>query len=86
LHTAEAFEEAIPVFERITTPQFWTHAYLAACHGALGHTEEAAEHVRKTLALKPEFTVSAFSKSLPYRNPADLQRFLGTLRRGGLPD
>ena len=85
LHTAEAFEEAIPVFERITTPQFWTHAYLAACHAALGHTDEAAEQVRKTLALKPDFTVSAFSKFLPYRNAADLNRFLESLRRGGLP-
>jgi adenylate cyclase len=85
LHTAEAFEESIPVFERITTPQFWTHAYLAACHAALGHTGEAAEQVRKTLALKPEFTISAFSKALPYRNAADLDGFIEGLRRGGLP-
>ncbi len=86
LHTAEAFEEAIPIFERITTPQFWTHAYLSACHAALGHTGEAAEQVRKTLALKPEFTVLAFSRFLPYRNAADLDRFVESLRRGGLPN
>jgi adenylate cyclase len=86
LHTAGEFEEAIAVFERITTPQFWTHAYLAACHAAMGHTAEAAEHVGKTIALKPDFTVSAFAKTLPYRSAADRDRFAAGLRLGGLPN
>jgi hypothetical protein len=38
------------------------------------------------MELKPEFTVSAFSKHLPYRNAADLGRFVEGLRRGGLPN
>ena len=86
LQTAGAFEEAIPVFERITTPQFWTHAYLAGCYAALNRPTEAADHVRKTLTLKPEFGLSAFSGFLPYRSPADLERFLDSLRLSGLPD
>jgi hypothetical protein len=50
LHTAGAFEEAIPVFERIANPQFWTYAYLAACQAALGNTEKASE---LKIAIKP---------------------------------
>jgi hypothetical protein len=63
--------EKIESDQRTTKPQFWTHAYLAACHAALEHRAEAEEQVKKTLPLKPEFTVSTFSGFLPYRNSAD---------------
>ncbi len=86
LHTSGAFEEAIAAFERISTAQFWTHAYLAACYSSTGNEAKAGEHVSETLALRPDFRLSRFSRHLPYRDKADLHRFLETLRRAGLPD
>lgn len=86
LHTAGCVAEAIPVFENVSEPQFWTHAYLAACHAAIGNTEKAREQVHQTLKLRPDFKVSEFAAHLPYRSSSDLQSFLDTLRRGGLPD
>ena len=86
LHTAGDFGDAIGVFERITTPQIWNHVYLAACHAALSHPHETAEHVRKVMALKPDFSVSEFAKLLPYRDTVDFANFLKELRRTNLPD
>jgi adenylate cyclase len=81
LHTAGDFEEAIGAFERIATPQYWVHVYLAACHASVGHPEEAAEHVEKAIALKPDFSISEFAKIMPYRDAGDLKNFLVGLRR-----
>jgi adenylate cyclase len=84
-HTAEEFELAIPAFEHIATPQFWTHAYLAACYAAIGESRKAAQHVAETISARPDFTVSGFAGHLPYQSQASLDRFLDTLRQAGLP-
>jgi adenylate cyclase len=86
LHTAGEFKQAIPVFERIETPQFWTHAYLAACYAAVGDEAKAARQVDATIASAPNFTISAFAQTLPYLHKPDLHRFTDTLRGAGLPE
>jgi adenylate cyclase len=86
LHSAGNFEAAIPVFESVTTPQFWTHAYLAACYTATGNHARAQTHRDLTLAMRPGFGTASFSAALPYRDKRDLQRYIGTLRAAGLPD
>jgi len=86
LHSAGNFEAAIPVFESVTTPQFWTHAYLAACYTAIGNHARAQTHRDLTLAMRPGFGISSFSAALPYREKGDLQRYIRTLRAAGLPD
>ena len=57
---------------------------LAACAVALGHVEEARQAVRKVLALKPGFSLAAFAKSQPYKDPKHLDRLLDHLRTAGL--
>jgi adenylate cyclase len=86
LHSAGNFEAAIPVFESVTTPQFWTHAYLAACYTAIGNQARAKTHRDLTLAMRPGFGLSSFSAVFPYRDKRDLQRYIRTLRAAGLPD
>lgn len=86
LHSANNFEAAIPVFESVTTPQFWTHAYLAACYTAIGNHTRAKSHRDLTLAMRPGFGTSSFSAALPYRDKRDLLHFIHTLRAAGLPD
>jgi TolB-like protein/DNA-binding SARP family transcriptional activator/Tfp pilus assembly protein PilF len=85
LHTAEQHAEAIAVFKRIDTPQFWVHAYLAACYEALGQSGQAKPHAARMLSLRPDFNVATFSRVLPYRDPKLRKRFLDGLVRGGLP-
>jgi adenylate cyclase len=85
-HTAKMYEEAIAAFERIDTPQFFNHAYLAGCHHALGHAEVAQRHHEQLLAMNPGFTLTEFAGQLPYRNRTDLEDFLLNLREAGIPD
>ncbi len=86
LHTAGRHKEAVSAFEKILTPQYLNHAYMAACNFKLGNEKAAQEHVSLVLEKKPDFTLSDFSKQLPYRSEADLQSFVGELRCAGLPD
>ena len=86
LHTAEHYGEALAAFERISTPQFFNHAYMAACQAALGDEDQARHHAAKVLELKPDFTLSDFANQLPYRSEADREAFLGSFRLAGLPD
>jgi adenylate cyclase len=86
LHTAQCYEEAVSAFERISTPQFFNHAYMAACHAQLGHEKAARLHADKVLEKKPDFTLSDFAKQLPYRSETDCTTFLEGLRCAGLPD
>ncbi len=85
LHTARHFEEALSAFERIRTPQFWNHAYLAVCYSELGQSEKAAKHLDAVLSLKPDFTLSEFATALPYREQQVLEEFLAGFHRVGLP-
>ena len=85
LHTAGQHADAIAAFDRIDTPQWFNHAYLAACHAELGDKEAAAKHADRTLALYPEFTVAGFKRQLPYRDKDELTRFLEGFLKAGLP-
>ena len=73
LHTAQQFSEAISAFERISTPQWFNHVYLAACHAGLGNRQEADMHLTRTLELNPDFSIAMFAEQLPYRSATDLE-------------
>jgi len=85
LHSAGNHDAAIPIFESVINPPFWTHAYMAACYAANGDAGKSAEHVAATLSLRPDFTVAGFIHQIPYRNPADLQHFVEMLHVADLP-
>jgi adenylate cyclase len=85
VHSAGDYQAAIPIFESVTDPQFWTNAYLAACYAAVGNARKAAEHRARTLTARPDFTMTGFKHFFPYRDNADLERFFATLRDAGLP-
>ena len=85
LHTAKLHDQAITALDRLTAPQFWNYAYLAACHAKLGQSREAAKFAKAVLSLKPGFTVSDFTTGLPYSDQQVLQDFIEGFRRAGLP-
>lgn len=84
-HTAKQYDEAVSALERIETPQFWNHAYLAACYSELGQSDKAAMHSEVVLSLKPDFKISEFATALPYRDEQVLSEFVAGFHRAGLP-
>ena len=86
LHTAGRCTEALDAYSRIAERPSFYHAYVAACHAELGQMEEARTHAALALEARPDFSVGAWGKSIPFKYEVDLQRFLGGLRKAGLPE
>jgi adenylate cyclase len=61
------------------------HVELAACYVELGREEEARAEAAEVLRLAPHVSVEVFKQSLPYKESADLERFVAGLRKAGLP-
>ena len=65
-----------------------TDARIILCsdYALSGAQDDARQTAREIVALDPEFRVSTFAASQPYRDPATLDRLVDTLRQAGLPD
>jgi adenylate cyclase len=59
---------------------------LAACYGHLGKAEEAKALWQEVFQVNPNYSLEHHCRVLPYKNAADLQRFIDGLRKVGLPD
>ncbi|MCI0547554.1 MAG: adenylate/guanylate cyclase domain-containing protein [Candidatus Rokubacteria bacterium] len=80
-------QDAIDAFIRITqqNPNFLpAHAYLAVLYTETGREKEARAAWARATQLSPGATVAALRERLPYRRPADLDRFLTAAYRAGL--
>jgi adenylate cyclase len=86
LHAAGRYADALDAYSRMVQRPSFYHAYVAACHAELGQMEKAREHAVLALQAKPDFSVAARGKQLPWKNEADLQKFLDGLRKAGLPE
>ncbi len=84
---AGRYEEALVPLKKALTlnPNYLpTHANLAACYAELGRLEEARAEMAETLRLNPNFSLEDGKQNIPYKDPADLERFLDGLRKAGL--
>jgi adenylate cyclase len=61
------------------------HAFLAACYSSLGKKAEATAAAQKVLKINPKFCLESYAKTLPYKDKADIERYIGALRKAGLP-
>jgi adenylate cyclase len=86
LHTAGRYADALDAYSRVAERPSFHHAYVAACHAELGQVDQARAHAALAREAKPDFSVAAWGKSIPFKNEADLQRFLDGLRKAGLPE
>ncbi|MBI3757457.1 MAG: adenylate/guanylate cyclase domain-containing protein [Deltaproteobacteria bacterium] len=57
---------------------------LAACYAELGRIEEARAEVAEALRLNPTFSLEQAKQIYPFKDPADLERFLASWRKAGL--
>jgi adenylate cyclase len=60
------------------------HVNLAACYVELDRMQEAQAEAAEILRLFPKFSLEVAKQIWPYKNPADLERYLAALRKAGL--
>ena len=80
------YADAAEAFERITSPAYWDHGYLAACYAQLGRPADARSRIARALELAPHLTLKHVSDREWYSRQADLEHLLDALRKAGLPD
>jgi len=81
------YDDAILTFKKLLdrNPNYLpAHAFLAASYSSLGREAEATAAVKEVLRVNPEFSLESYAKTLPYKNKADVERYIGTLRKAGL--
>ncbi len=84
---AGQYEEAIALQKKVITlvPHFLrAHVNLAACYVELGRLEEAKAEAAIILQIRPDFSLEIAEQNWPYKNPAELERYLSDLRKAGL--
>jgi adenylate cyclase len=82
-------EAAVTVYEEATKrnpDNSVEHVGLASTLGELGREADAKKTVAAILRLEPDFSIKRYVERLSYRDPADLARFEGGLRKAGLPE
>jgi tetratricopeptide (TPR) repeat protein len=84
---ARRYEEALVPLKRVLalTPNLGpAHVNLAVCYAKLGRLEEAQAEVAAVRRLVPSWSLEAGRRGFPYKDPADLERYLDGLRKAGL--
>ena len=84
---AGQYEEAIPVYKRVlhlNPDDILTHTGLAATYSLLGREEQARAEASEVLRIEPKFSLEYFVKTLPFKNQADTERLIDSLRKAGL--
>jgi adenylate cyclase len=83
------YDEAAAAFEKVLerNPHFISaRLTLAAAYAHLGRIEEAEWEAQEILTLQPNFTLAQEQERSTYNRPADLERYIGGLRKAGLPE
>jgi adenylate cyclase len=81
------YEKSITTWEKalhISPNYLPAHAFLAACYSSLNRQAEAAAEAEEVLRINPKFSLKFYAKTLPYKNKADIDRYLAALRKAGL--
>ena len=81
------YDEAIATLKKILhiNPNYLpAHAFLAACYSSLGRHAEAAAEADEVRRINLKFNLESYAKTLPYKNKADIERYIAALRKAGL--
>lgn len=83
----DQYDEAIATWNKAVklNPNYLpAHAFLAACYSSINRQAEATAEAEQVLKLNPKFTLESYAKTLPYKNKADIERYISALRKAGL--
>jgi len=83
---ARRYGEAVDAFRRISRPDQFHHAFLAACTAMQGEEDAAAAHAKNVLAADPDFSVCAYLDTLHYKLESDRAHHREALLKAGLPE
>jgi tetratricopeptide (TPR) repeat protein len=81
------YEESVSAYKKAIYKQptlLFTRIGLAASYVHLGQEEEAHAEAAEVLKIDPEFSLERYAKTLPFKNKADTDRYVGALRNAGL--
>jgi adenylate cyclase len=84
-YSARTYGDAIEAFSRISTPDHYHHAFLAAASAKMGNQTAAAAHAKEVLARQPGFTIASHLSTMHYQQEADREHFRDGLAKAGLP-
>ena len=85
LYEVGRYKEALETLKQDNKPYFVTYRNLAAVYVRLGQLEQASAAVSELLKNRPDYT-SSIENLRPYKDPAQLDRFINDLRKAGVPD
>ena len=60
------------------------HFNVAVCYAELGRLEEAQVEAAEILRINPNASLENVRRTMPYKDPADIERDLAALRKAGL--
>jgi TolB-like protein/Flp pilus assembly protein TadD len=86
---AERYDETVDWSRRTIeeNPRFpGAYRLLTATYGQLGKVEDAKVALGELLRQMPGLTVAATRQQVPWKRPGDADRYLGGLRKAGLPE
>jgi adenylate cyclase len=83
--TGRHYAQAIEALKKLSAPDHFQHAFLAACHAELGDQNQAKIHTAEVLKRQPNFAVSKYLATLPYKRPEDAAHHRDALLKAGLP-
>ncbi|MGD9033607.1 MAG: tetratricopeptide repeat protein [Desulfobacteraceae bacterium] len=81
------YEEAVAACEKavqLAPDSALRHASMAATYSLAGREEEARAAAAEVLRIDPKFSLEYLAKIAPYKNQADLEKFINPLRKVGL--
>jgi adenylate cyclase len=78
------YGDAIEAFRRISHPDQFHHAFLAASFAMMDNNIAAANHARSVLELDPAFCVDAYLRTLHYRLASDREHHRTALLKANL--
>jgi adenylate cyclase len=82
---ARRYADSLAAFKRITVPDQFHCAFVAALEARLGNREAAASYIREVLARNPDFSTAAYMATQHYKRAEDHEHHHEALRTAGLP-
>ncbi|MGE0820837.1 MAG: tetratricopeptide repeat protein [Candidatus Binatia bacterium] len=73
------YEEAVAAQQRALryNPDFLSgHTVLAVLYSELGREDEARAEVAEILRISPQFSLKVYGQRIPFKNPAEIERYL----------
>jgi len=83
------YEKAIEVCKKALSgnpDQLPPYLTLAASYSSLNRTEDARKAVEEIIRIHPGFSLEYYANTLPFKNQEELDKYINTLRKTGLPD